>query len=70
MNREQQMFNLTKDEYLAMREDYSGFCTACGAEVCGIEPDARNCICDECDNNSVFGVEELLMMGKIEFIAE
>jgi hypothetical protein len=64
------MFNLTKYEYLAMREEYAGFCTACGAEVCGIEPDARNCICDECDNNSVFGVEELLMMGEIEFIAE
>lgn len=50
--------------------DYAGFCTACGAEVGGIEPYARNCICDECDNNSVFGVEELLMMGEIEFIAE
>lgn len=64
------MFNLTKDEYLAMRENYAGFCTACGAESYGIEPDARNYVCDECDNNSVFGIEELLLMGQVEFIAE
>ena len=64
------MFYLTQDEYHAMREEYSGFCTACGAEVSGIEPDASKCICDECDNNSVFGIEELLLMGQVEFIAE
>ena len=39
-----------------------GFCTACGNEQGGCEPDARNCECEECGARKVFGAEELLMM--------
>lgn len=42
-------------------EDYVGFCIACGAEKGGCEPDARNYLCDNCDENQVFGAEEILM---------
>lgn len=41
--------------------DNPGFCTACGAEVEGVEPDARNYECDECGEDKVFGAEELLL---------
>jgi len=37
-----------------------GFCTACGNEQSGCEPDARNYRCDSCDERAVFGAEELL----------
>ncbi len=40
--------------------DNPGFCRECGAEVDGVEPDARNYHCEVCDGNSVFGAEELL----------
>lgn len=41
--------------------DNPGFCQACGEEADGCEPDARNYKCEMCDENEVFGAEELLM---------
>lgn len=49
---ERQMFGL----------DNSGFCTACGEEQDGCEPDARNYECESCGKREVYGAEELLMM--------
>lgn len=40
-----------------------GFCTACGEEHYGIEPDARRYTCDACGEASVYGAPELLVMG-------
>ena len=37
-----------------------GIRTACGADADGCEPDARNYMCEECGEYSVFGAEELL----------
>ena len=42
--------------------DNPGFCIKCGAEVDGCEPDARNYYCEECDQHTVFGAQELLLM--------
>jgi hypothetical protein len=39
----------------------SGFCIACGAEAYGVEPDARDYICESCGQPKVYGAEELLM---------
>lgn len=39
-----------------------GFCTACGAEAEGCEPDARDGECEACGENAVYGAEELLLM--------
>lgn len=41
--------------------DDPGFCLDCGAEVEGVEPDARNYECEACGELQVFGCEELLM---------
>jgi hypothetical protein len=38
-----------------------GFCTSCGEDADGCEPDARNYECDCCGERTVFGAEELLM---------
>ena len=46
-------------------EDYTGFCTMCGAERDRCEPDAREYECEECGELAVYGAEELLMMGKV-----
>jgi hypothetical protein len=43
-------------------DDCLGFCTACGAEAYGVEPDARRYRCDCCDAFAVYGAEELLLM--------
>jgi len=44
--------------------DYVGFCRNCGQEANGVEPDARNYVCEECGETEVFGAEELLIMGE------
>lgn len=39
-----------------------GWCLTCGEEVDGVEPDARRYLCEACDNKTVYGYEELLIM--------
>ena len=41
--------------------DNPGFCVACGAEVDGVEPDARKYECEVCGERAVYGAEELLI---------
>ena len=55
--------DLTFDEVFsaATDDEFSGFCTACGAQTDGIEPDARQCACDECGANRVYGAEQLII---------
>jgi hypothetical protein len=43
--------------------DNPGFCIECGAEVDGVEPDARGYTCDECGAAAVYGACELLGEG-------
>ncbi len=44
-------------------DSYVGFCRVCGAEHCGVEPDARKYPCEDCGAREVYGAEELLIMG-------
>lgn len=41
--------------------DDPGFCTACGAEVDGVEPDAEGYECEVCGALAVCGAEDLLI---------
>ena len=46
----------------AIEEDNCiGFCTTCGEEQYGCEPDARGYECESCGEATVFGAEELLI---------
>ena len=56
---------ICQDEIIAAIEsgDYMGFCTKCGAEAFGVEPDARKYVCAICGSRAVYGAEELLIMG-------
>ena len=42
--------------------DNPGFCIVCGADVEGIEPDARGDRCYDCGARAVYGAEEVLLM--------
>lgn len=61
------MIKISADQYSDATESYSGFCTTCNkiTNLDGVEPDARGYTCDECSEDTVMGVEEALMMGKI-----
>ena len=41
--------------------DNPGFCTACGEDADGCEPDARKYLCEICGERAVYGAEELLL---------
>jgi predicted RNA-binding Zn-ribbon protein involved in translation (DUF1610 family) len=41
--------------------DNPGFCTACGIEAEGVEPDAEAYECEACGEPAVYGAEELLI---------
>lgn len=57
---------MTMEEYVDHRENYDGFCLACGeAKEGGVEPDAESYICLECDSNSVMGIELALIAGLV-----
>lgn len=47
--------------------EYIGFCVDCGTKHTGIEPDARGYECENCNKTSVFGAEEILIMGEYNF---
>jgi hypothetical protein len=58
----------TADEYQDMIYGLSneGWCLTCGELVDGVEPDARKYECDCCEKRTVYGLEELLMMGILQ----
>lgn len=56
---------ISEEEY----RDYEGmgFCTVCMDWTSeSIEPDAENCYCEYCNNNSVVGTPNALIMGLID----
>lgn len=69
------IFRLTAEDYQDMDDCGGGFCLSCGETAYGMEPDARNYICDarnytceECGAAEVFGISELLLMGNVKII--
>lgn len=44
-----------------MTLDNPGFCINCGEEHDSCEPDARNYHCVLCENDTVYGADELLL---------
>lgn len=43
-------------------DDSIGFCTNCGEEHDGCEPDARDYLCESCNKPAVYGADELLFL--------
>lgn len=60
-------FVMSEGAYHELREEYVGLCIECGAERDGCEPDAERYECEECERPAVFGIEDLLICGLIEF---
>ncbi len=60
--------SITTDRVIALAQESMfgmgnpGICTACGEDAEGCEPDARGYTCDCCDENAVYGAEELMLI--------
>ncbi len=61
-------FKVTEESMLMDRD--TGYCIYCGEEAWNVEPDARGYECECCGKNGVYGLEELLMMGRVEIVEE
>lgn len=46
-------------------DSLDGICLNCGFEPYGVEPDTRRRICEGCKKPTVFGAEEIVLMGGI-----
>jgi hypothetical protein len=67
---EQQTHTMTTSEFEQLNENGGGICRHCGDTTdSGCEPDAQNYPCDSCGYPEVFGVEEALIAGWLEFEA-
>lgn len=64
------VFRMTEAAFRALAEEDGGYCLACRSEAYGIEPDAREYTCESCGAPSVYGAEELLLMGRVVFCEE
>lgn len=61
------IIKMSESDYLIAQEEYLGYCRDCGAERDCCEPDAENYKCESCGAFAVYGAEQLLIMGLIEF---
>jgi hypothetical protein len=59
------VFRMSEAHYREESNEDAGRCLACGAEAYGVEPDAREYECEVCGEPKVYGLEELLMMGRV-----
>ena len=64
------IFTISEDHFCELSDDNGGFCVECGEEAYGVEPDARAYECECCGESGVYGAEELLIMGQIQFSEE
>lgn len=64
------MIKITEAKYEELCDEDGGFCTYCECVTYGVEPDAREYVCDNCGAAKVYGIEELLIMGEVLIVAE
>jgi len=58
---------LTEEEYLENSNAFMGYCTECkDFTEDEVEPDAEGYDCPDCENQTVLGTEQALLMGLIE----
>jgi hypothetical protein len=58
-------FTMSEGEFMRRNNEYEGRCILCGASRGTCEPDARKYPCEKCGQPSVYGLEELLLMGYV-----
>lgn len=61
-------FEMSQDEFHEADEGSIGYCIRCGSDCDGCEPDARRYRCEACSKTSVYGTQELLIMGLVEIV--
>jgi len=64
----QKTIAVTMEDYTYATESYMGWCTECQEFTRGeTEGDAENYDCPKCEQNTVMGAEQALLLGEITF---
>lgn len=58
-------FTMSEQDLMNRSSQFEGRCILCGASRGTCEPDARKYTCEKCGQPSVYGLEELLLMGYV-----
>lgn len=61
-------FLVPQEDYESLLDESCGICRTCGGTTGCCEPDARNYVCEGCGDSEVFGLEELLLMGRLVLV--
>lgn len=61
-------FEMSEQEFTESDDEMQGMCIACGEPAYGVEPDAEKYDCESCEEPMVYGMQELLIMGRIKFV--
>lgn len=62
---------MTEEQYQEHTEANDGYCTKCDKVTSSdVEPDAEGYHCEECQNETVMGVENALILEHIEIVGE
>lgn len=68
MGRRETVFEVSADDY---HEDLNGICLGCGeVQYGGCEPDAERYRCESCGVNEVYGLQQALLMGRVNVQGE
>lgn len=59
------MIPLAEVEAIVYGDGITGFCLSCGESQDGVEPDACEYECESCGESTVYGAEEVLIMGRV-----
>ncbi len=60
---------VTESEYRRTADDGAGICTRCGEPADSyVEPDAERYHCAACGEPGVYGLEQLLLRGRVVFV--
>lgn len=57
---------MTEFLYREFQNDHAGVCVKCNAVNFEVEPDACGYECEDCGKFAVYGIEQLMVCGKID----
>jgi Zn finger protein HypA/HybF involved in hydrogenase expression len=57
---------VTMSDIEYMQQEYMGMCVSCGEWHESLEPDARECHCESCGKDTVYGAEEMVIQQLVD----
>ncbi len=60
-------FTMPESEYRELADSLAGLCVYCASVAEMADPDTRAASCPDCGKSGVYGIEELLIRGRISF---